>query len=279
LLYDDVKRVDIVNTVDKDEVRAKEAVYFAFPFAAQTPAMEYQIQNAWVRPNDDQMPGACREWFTPQNLVHVRDGDFSMALATPDVPLVTLTDINRGKWLAHLPIKNGHVFSYALNNYWFTNYRAQQGGRFVFHYAITSGRGLDREALARFDQDTRTPVVAYPFLPSFSAAISQLGRPMPASGGSFLAWDAPNLEMVTLKEAEDGEGFILRVREIAGRNGVAEIKLPHFRLREAHLCNGVEDNQQKLDVNDAAVKLPYKPYAFTTVRVKLEAMTVTGVRK
>lgn len=268
LLYDAIKRVDIVNIVEKDEVRAKEAVYFAFPFAAQNPAMEYQIQNGWCRPNEDQMPGACREWFTPQNLVHVRDGDFSVAWSTPDAPLVTLTDINRGKWLSHLPIKNGHVYSYAMNNYWFTNYRAQQGGRFVFRYAITSGRGLGREELARFDEDTRTPVLAYPFLSSFSAAISQADRPMPARGGSFLTCDAPNLEMVTLKEAEDGEGFILRFREIAGRSGAAQIKLPTFRASEAHLCNGVEDNQQKLVVSGDAVEVPYKPYAFTTVRLK-----------
>jgi len=268
LLYDGIKRVDIVNTVEKDEIRAKEAVYFVFPFAAQSPAMEYQIQNGWCRPNEDQLPGACREWFTPQNLVHVRDGDFSIVWSTIDAPLVTLTDINRGKWLSHLPIRNGHVYSYAMNNYWFTNYRAQQGGRFVFHYSITSGRGLGREDLARFDQDTRTPVLPYPFLSSFSAAISQAGRPMPASGSSFLTWDAPNLEMVTLKEAEDGDGFILRFREVAGRNGEAPLKLPTFRVSEARLCNGVEDNQQKLRVAEDAVRVPYKPYAFTTVRLK-----------
>src|SRR2546426_874180 len=59
LVYDAIKRVDILNTVEKKETRAKEACYFAFPFAAQQPAFEYQIQNAWCRPNEDQMPGAC----------------------------------------------------------------------------------------------------------------------------------------------------------------------------------------------------------------------------
>jgi hypothetical protein len=270
VLYDQFKRVDIVNTFEKDETRAKEAVYFAFPFVAEKPGLEYQIQNGWVRPNEDQMPGACREWFTPQNLVHVSDGNFSVAWSTPDAPLVTLTDINRGLWLSDLPITNGHVFSYALNNYWFTNYRAQQGGRFVFHYSITSGRGLGREALARFDEDTRVPVLAYPHLSSFSAAISQAGRPMPAAGGSFVTLDAPNLEFVTLKEAEDGDGFILRFREIAGRAGEAELRLPTFRLREAWLCNGVEDNQRKLKSSANAVIVPYKPNAFGTVRLKVE---------
>jgi alpha-mannosidase len=267
LLYDKLKRVDIVNTIEKDETRAKEAVYFAFPFAAEKPGLEYQIQNGWCRPNDDQMPGACREWFTPQNLVHVSDGSFSVAWSTPDAPLVTLTDINRGKWLADQPMANGHVYSYALNNYWFTNYRAQQGGTFVFRYSITSGSGMTREALARFDEDTRTPVFTYPHLSSFSAAIAQSGRPMPAAGGSFLTLDAPNLEIVTLKEAEDGDGFILRFREIAGRAGEAQLRFQAFRVREAHLCNGVEENKQKLVSAANAVTVSYKPNAFGTVRL------------
>lgn len=275
-LYDALRRVDIVNTVEKEPTRAKEAVYFAFPFAATAPQIEYQIQNTWVRPNTDQMPGACREWFTPQNLVHVREGDFSVAWATPDAPLITLTDINRGRWLDHLPLTNGHVFSYAMNNYWFTNYRAEQGGRFVFRYSLTSGRDLSREALAHFDQDIRTPVLAYAHRSSFSAAISQVGRPMPPRGASFFELDAPNLEWVTLKEAEDGEGFILRLREVAGRAGETALHLPLFRVREAWLCNGVEENQRRLRTpNPHTVRVPYRPNAFTTIRLKLHCAVET----
>jgi hypothetical protein len=276
LLYDNIKRVDIVNTVTKNEVRAKEAVYFAFPFAAQKPGLEYQIQNGWVRPNDDQMPGACREWFTPQNVVHVTDEDYSVAWATPDAPLVTLTDINRGKWLSHLPITNGHVYSYAMNNYWFTNYRAQQGGRFVFHFSITSGQKLSREQLAAFDADTRAPVMPYPFLSSFSAAIAQAERPMPATGGSFLQLDSPNLQIVTIKEAEEGDGWIVRCREIAGKSGSAELKTPTLKIKEAFLCNGVEAPQQKLVVSDQSVSVPFNPNQFITIKIQAESGLKSG---
>ncbi|MBZ5563627.1 MAG: hypothetical protein LAP13_14555 [Acidobacteriia bacterium] len=160
-LYEGLKRVDILNTLRKEEVREKEAVYFAFPFASGNPNFEYQIQNGWVRPNEDQLPGACREWFTTQNVVHVKDASYSIAWATPDAPLITLTDINRGNWLKHLEIKNGHVFSYVMNNYWFTNYKAAQGGDFAFRYHVTSGSTLSREELSRFDADTRRP--PFPF--------------------------------------------------------------------------------------------------------------------
>jgi alpha-mannosidase len=270
-LYDGIKRVDIINTVNKTEVRAKEAVYFAFPFAAQKPGIEYQIQNGWVRPNDDQMPGACREWFTPQNVVHVRDADFSIAWATPDAPLVTFTDINRGKWLSHLPLSNGHIYSYAMNNYWFTNYRAQQGGRFVFRFSITSGRDLNREQLADFDADTRAPIIPYPFLSSFSAAIAQADRPLPPGGGSFLGLEAPNLQLVTIKEAEEENGWILRWREVSGRAGEAELTTPTLKIKEAHLCNGVEEPLRKLPASENSVIVPFEPNQYITVRLRAES--------
>jgi hypothetical protein len=89
--------VDIVNRLRKEGVRAKEAVYFVFPFRVSPPELLYQIQNGFVRAERDQLPGAGREWFTTQNLIVARDGGVSIAWATPDAPLVTLTDINRGR--------------------------------------------------------------------------------------------------------------------------------------------------------------------------------------
>ncbi|MBM3881019.1 MAG: hypothetical protein FJ387_15075 [Verrucomicrobia bacterium] len=270
LLYDALRRVDIVNTVVKEPTRAKEAVYFAFPFAAQQPVCAYQLQHGWCRPNQDQLPGACREWFTPQNLVHVHDAGFDVAWATPDAPLVCLTDINRGRWPTHLPIANGHVYSYVMHNYWFTNYRAEQGGTFKFRYSIASGAGLTQEQLARFDADIRSPVFAYPFVSSFSAAVAKAGRPLPAAGGAFLKLDAPHLQMVVLKEAEDGDGFILRFREVAGRRGEVTFECPTLTLTEAHLCNGVEVNQRLLPSTPHTVKVPYQPQRFTTIRLKAQ---------
>ena len=269
LLYDGTKRIDIVNTVRKDSVRDKEGVYFAFPFAAKQPRFEYQIQNGWLRPNDDQLPGACREWFAPQNLVHLQDDDYSVAWASPDAPLITLVDINRGKWLTELEITNGHLYSYVMNNYWWTNYRAEQGGRFQFRYSITSGKNLSREELAEFDVDTRSPVLAYPYLATFSAGVEQRGRPLKASSGSLMQLDANNLQVVVLKQAEDGSGWILRLLETAGRKGQATLEVPVFPIHAAHLCNGVEVNQEPLSHTEHTVTIPYESNRYTTVRLIL----------
>ena len=268
-VYDQIKRVDIVDTFEKQEVRDKEAVYFAFPLAADEPALEYQIQNGWARPNDDQLPGACREWFTPQNLVHLRDGDFSVAWSSREAPLVTFVDINRGLWPIHLDVTNGHLYSYVMNNYWFTNYRASQGGKMTCHYCITSGNRLSREQLGDFDADTRSPIFLYPYLSTFSAGVNQQDRRLNPSSGTLLELDAPNLQVVVLKAAEDGDGYILRLLETAGRSGEVELKSPLLPVEQAYLCNGVEVNQQELKLTAGSVTILYKPQQYTTIRLRL----------
>ena len=59
-LFDREKKIRIHNRVRKDAVQAPEGVYFAFPFAAQTPQFRYETQNAWLDPQQDQLPAPTR---------------------------------------------------------------------------------------------------------------------------------------------------------------------------------------------------------------------------
>lgn len=270
-LYNDLKRVDITNTIEKESILDKEGVYFAFPFKTEEPDFAYQIQNGWLRPNKDQLPGAAREWFTTQNLVRLNDNNYTIAWSAPDAPLFTLTDINRGKWPQHLEIDNGHIFSYIMNNYWFTNYKASQGGEFTFNYSITSGEDLRDEELAHFDADLRKPVLGYSLLSSFSASVQAEDRPLSSDRGSFMDLGSPNLQFVTLKQAEDGDGYILRFRETAGAKGETEITSSLFEIEEVHITNGVEENKRKLNItDDNSVRVPYKSNSYTTVRLDIK---------
>lgn len=264
---DAIKRVEIINRLRKDEVRAKEAVYFAFPFQVDSPSLAYQIQNAWIRPNLDQLPGACRDWFTTQNVVVARGVGAEIAWATPDAPLITLTDINRGAWLRQLEIRNAHVYSYAMNNYWPTNYRASQGGEFTFRYYITSGRALSPEALGRFDAETRSPLVPGAYLDTPTVKLQAAQRRLPRDRGALLEVEAPHAQVTAWKQAEDGEGFILRLREMAGRTGVARVRSPVLSLATARLTNGVEEDGAPLTVRQDGLEIPLQPWGFSTVRL------------
>ena len=85
-------------------------------------------------------------------------GGISAAVIPVDAPLVTFGDINRGLWPEKFEPKSSTIFSYALNNYWHTNFPRVQSGEFTFRYVITSGAELDPAHLSRLGRESLTPL-------------------------------------------------------------------------------------------------------------------------
>lgn len=269
-LYDDLRRVDIVNRLVKEETRAKEAVYFAFPFDVGRPQLSVESQAGWVRPNEDQLPGAAREWFATQNAVVARGDGVAVVWASPDTPLVTLTDINRGRWVTDLPVSNAHIYAYAMNNYWVTNYKAAQSGEFQFRFSLTSAAAIDPVAASRFSADTRSPPLAFQMVNAGSNRVRPAQRALPLGHGAFFEIDAGHAQISAFKPAEDGDGFILRLREIGGSAGTVKLTSPWFPLLACQLTNALEDNTRALTVTDQrTVDLPIEPFRFATFRLRL----------
>ena len=205
-VWDDIKRIDISNRLTKTQTYDREAVYFAFPFAADKPTFRYEAPAAIVNANTDMLPGACLDWFTVQHFVEVSGKDATIAWATPDAPLICLQDINRGKWQTKLPITTGHLYSYALNNYWHTNYLAGQGGDFTLRFAITSRPKADNVASAQFGWAVSNPLLGSRIEPNAQA-------PLPETPTSLVSVAEPNVIVVGTKQADGGKGLIVRLWE------------------------------------------------------------------
>jgi alpha-mannosidase len=266
LLFDKGKKIEFINRVHKDAVTSKEGVYFAFPAATEMPGFAYAIQEGWVDPAHDLLKGASLEWFNVQYWMASRDGQLTVAVVPLDAPLASFGDINRGLWPSEFKPKSSTMFSYVMNNYWDTNYRAAQGGEFVFRYVVTSDRSLDPQALARLGWDSLRPVEL-----DYVVGQDKVGnpdRPLPAEGTSFLEVDQPNVVLANWKDAEDGEGVILRLVETGGRETTASLRFPRLAVKSAQLCNGVEDNLRPLSPGSNSLNLRFHPYEVVTVRIQ-----------
>jgi hypothetical protein len=260
VLWDNEKRIDFRNRLAKTYTTAKEAGYFAFPFAVAQPKIEMEIPDSVVRPNTDQFKGACKDWYTVQHWVSVAGDDCTVAWAAVDSPLVCLQDINRGKWQEQLPLENGHVFAYAFNNYWFTNYKAGQGGELEFRFSLTSARELSRTQATRFGWEAANPLLAHETAPGQGSRS--------ADAASFLTVAPENVMVLAVKQAEDGEGLVVRLFENAGKPCTAKLTLPPQRWRRADLCSLVEETQAPLRLLRNAVEIPMKGFGLATVRFR-----------
>ncbi|PJF25881.1 MAG: alpha-mannosidase, partial [Phototrophicales bacterium] len=104
-------------------------------------------------------------------------------------------------------------------------------------------------------------------LPSISSAVTRpeftLLAPDIADGLHFV--------IETVKWADDGEGFIVRLYEPMRRRGTAALKVG-VRLRGAHICNLLEENEEPLSVENsenggARLSFQLKPFQILTLRL------------
>jgi alpha-mannosidase len=157
-----LNRVDIVTRIDKLAVREKESVHFAFPFRVPGAQMRYDVADAIVRVPEDQLAGACKNFFSVVSWTDVSNADFGVTLAVPDAPLIEMGAITAEQpWLRTIQ-SSPLLFSYAMNNYWHTNYKADQEGPVTFSYAIQPHGAFASAAAARFGGERREPLVVAP---------------------------------------------------------------------------------------------------------------------
>jgi alpha-mannosidase len=265
MLFNDEKKIEFVNHFNKEVVNGKEAVYFAFPIAADQPDFTYEIQNGWVDPSRDMLKGAGVEWFSVRHWVSVSNGEVSAAIVPLDAPLTTLGDINRGVWPEKFEPKSSTIFSYALNNYWHTNYRAEQGGDFTFRYVFTSSSQVSPADLARLGRSEMTPLETDKVVDQDK--YDDAARPLTPAPTSFLQVSAPNVVVENWKAANDGQGSILRLLDVGGQAANCEITFPQFRVQHAWITNAVEENQQEIPSSGSAIQLSIKPHQILTVRI------------
>jgi alpha-mannosidase len=102
------------------------------------------------------------------------------------------------------------LFFNAFNNSWGTNFPQWMGGDYTFRYRLIPHTGDWKQGeIARKAFESVTPVLAV-----FSSGGKDEGSKLPPSYS--LINSIEGMEILALKPAENGEGFILRLREING---------------------------------------------------------------
>jgi alpha-mannosidase len=96
-------------------------------------------------------------------------------------------------------------------------------------------------------------------------------RPLPAEGSSFLDTSTNNVALVTWKQAENGNGSILRLQETGGQASAVAVHFLRSKIASAQLCTGMEDDLRAIPVESDSLHLTFQPFEVLTVRVKAES--------
>ena len=257
-LYETEKRIEFLWSVRKLPVAQAEAVYVAFPFAPRDGQIAYEAQGGIVRPGLDQLPGSSSDWQTVQNFLTVRHPQGQIVWGSAGAPLVQLGEINLGKWQPVTKVAQPYVYSWVMNNYWFTNFRLTQEGDFRWSYFLTSTRDQGNAAATRFGWGSRVPLATRVLPPLKSGKSSE----PPAC--SLLSIDVPGVLLVGTRPAPDG-GVLLHLREVAGETTTLDLGnvKTSAEIEEAAEVNALGDV-----IQDGIESLALKPYDVRFVRLR-----------
>jgi alpha-mannosidase len=228
-----------------------EGVYFGFPFAVADPVVRMETPWAVVRLETDQLPGACRDWYTVQRWIDVANQDYGLTLATPDALMAEFGKIADQRMATKHINPSGVVYSYIMNNYWETNYQHSQGGKILFRYAVLPHYRFESAAAARFGVEQSQPMISVPV--AADAPVRD----------SFLRIEPAGIILTSIKPARDGAGFIVRLYNASAGPQTAALTLPDKNSR-IYLSNPAEETLAPVP----APTLNMLPYESITLHVK-----------
>jgi hypothetical protein len=257
-VVDGLDDVEIIDTVDKFPIRAKEGVHFGFGFNVPGGMPRFDVGWAAVRPELGQIPAACKNWFSVQRWVDISNDKFGVTWSPVDAPLVELGGITAnligsqtdpGAWIQHLA-PSQTIYSWVMNNHWHTNYRAEQEGPTVFRYAIRPHRRFAPDDAARFGVACSQPLVAVP-------------ASGPAPGKPRLALSSDKVVVTAFKPSDDGKAWIVRLFGASGQPQHVKLAWAKPAPQQLWLSNTSEKPTQKVG---PSIEVP--AWAIVTLRAE-----------
>jgi alpha-mannosidase len=264
-LNNEQKVVYFDDKVEKNATLRKEGVYFAFPLSAEKPKVEYQGATAWVNPETDMLPGANRQWFATRGGVWIGAMHENVGWVSVDAPLITLEDINRGHWPGAIKIRNGSLFSYVMNNYWYTDAPAQQGGHFRFRYALTSGPDVSLLDTASLTERMCSPLYV------ITHYHKEWRQTLPEGGAGFLQASPAGVTILTIRPAPASDAYLIRVQNTTSQELTADLQFPRVTLEDAYLASVLGDRVASLNWIAHETRVPLSLYEIKTIVVRLAA--------
>ena len=257
-LYCDSPTIDLSARFLKQDVRSPEAVYFVFPL--NMPAdwrAHFDTSGIPTELDAEQIPGSCRDWVSVDTFASVHRPECGVTLYCPDAPLVQIGDFNFGRKQSAIPRKaNPLLVAWPLNNYWETNFRANQPGQIELRYSFVSHGPFDPAHAMLEGQLTRNPPVTHLVL---DRAVPRRGKFLDALGDRVV--------VLHVKPAGDGRGTIVRLVNVGDKPSETTLALPASTLAKAWMCGTLEDDRTALELAGDVARCTLAPRQITTVRL------------
>jgi len=166
--YNGLDYMQVAVTIDKKAIRNKEAVHIAFPFLIGNPEVKIGVDSAFITPENGQIPGSNKDFYSVQRWLDVSNKNYGVTISSPESALfevgnlVDEREVNKGTKLWRTENHSSNtVFAYVMNNYWHTNYKADQDGKVTFNFILQFHKEFDLGDAQRLGAEATEPLMVY----------------------------------------------------------------------------------------------------------------------
>ncbi len=251
--------VEISNIVDKRPLAAKDGIHFGFGFDIPNATTRVDIPWSVMRVEKDQWPAGNRNWMALQRWLDISGDTHGITWCSLDAPLfehgaMTANQTGgwsgeRKPWIRKLE-PSATVYSWAMNNHWFTNFPLTQDGPVVFRYRILPHGIYDAAAANRFGMEQAQP------LAHVAANKNPALRPRVAVAN-------PRVAATILKPGADGREVILRLRSLSDKPETVALAYPAGAPKS--IRSGAASDPREFKAGDV---IPLPPYGLLSLRLE-----------
>ena len=161
--------------VDPPKGRAKASVHLSFMLDIPNATVRIGIGDTCVTPESGRIPGSNNDFFCAQRWIDVSNDSMGVTIVCPQGAiwevgeLVDERKVNPGRGTNAEKYKawkteahsSSTIYLYALNNYWHTNFKADQEGPITFDLFLRMHGPFKLEEARRFGLEMTRPLITW----------------------------------------------------------------------------------------------------------------------
>lgn len=259
-LFKNTKKIEFQFHAAKEIVTSPEALYVAFPFSLPQSKIVFETIGG-ILTQGQQLPGSSSDWNAAQNFVSVRGQTGQIIVVSNEIPLWHFSDFNMGKFEANPKAGKTTLYSWVMNNYWFTNFRAFQEGGFHWGYQITSTSDTTNTCATKFAWGERNPFATR----TFPAGKDEIREPvletMSIKGSS-------NAILINSRPSFKNAGHILlHFRELEGKPATLTLE---SKISGRTIKRLIEVNATGDEIGNPIQTIAFRPFEVKFVEVQFQ---------
>jgi hypothetical protein len=248
------KKIEILYSLRKKAVTDPEAIYIAFPFEVEAGKIHLDVPGGTIEAGVDQIPGSSNDWYTVQNFATARNDQYQVVMGSSEIPLMQFGAINTGRYTAGAVPQSTNMYSWPMNNYWVTNFNADQMGEMSWSYFISSSNDNSIQHATQFAWENRVPFITR-VLPAAKNAQAVM------QSASILDIVPDNLLLIKMIPVKGEQAVLLQMREIGGVATDFAVKSDKIAIKQVQQCDVLGDPIQE------GTKISFNPWENKFIKI------------